>query len=88
MPTCPATPPTCAACGAVLTPTEQEANLLVTSQLIATGWPLPIRVLCARCVEDDSSDSKPLLPRAAGAGVAQIPPRPAVGATGRGPPRP
>ena len=50
MPTCAATLPTCATCGAFLTPDEQEVNLRVTSALIAMRWPLPIRHLCQRCV--------------------------------------
>jgi hypothetical protein len=40
----------CALCGAFLTPAEYEVNLWVTSALIATRWPLPIRLLCQRCV--------------------------------------
>jgi len=44
MPIFPSTLPTCAACGAFLTPDEQEANLLLTSARIATRWPLPIRI--------------------------------------------
>ena len=50
MPTYAATLPICAVCGAFLTPDEQEVNLRVTSALIATRWPLPIRHLCRRCV--------------------------------------
>ena len=50
MPTFAATLPTCATCGAFLTPDEQEVNLRVTSALIAMRWPLPIRHLCQRCV--------------------------------------
>jgi hypothetical protein len=43
----------CAICGAFLTPDEHEVNLWVTSALIATRWPLPIRLLCRRCVRHD-----------------------------------
>ena len=53
MPIFSSTLPTCAACGAFLAPTEQEANLLIASTLIATRWPLPIRLLCRRCVRHD-----------------------------------
>jgi len=56
MPIFPSTLPTCAACGAFLAPTEQEANLRITSTLIATCWTLPIRLLCLRCVADDPQD--------------------------------
>jgi len=63
MPTFSATLPLCAACGAFLTPDEQEVNLRVTSALIATRWPLPIRHLCRRCVRhgppDDPEDDEP-----------------------------
>jgi hypothetical protein len=54
MPIFSSTLPACAACDTFLTPTEQEANLLITSALIATRWPLPIRLLCRRCVVDAS----------------------------------
>ena len=54
MPTFAATLPTCAACGAFLTPDEQEVNLRVTSALLAMRWPLPIRHLCRRCVKPDA----------------------------------
>ena len=43
----------CAICGALLTPAEQEVNLWVTSTLITSRWPLPIRLLCQRCVRYD-----------------------------------
>jgi hypothetical protein len=54
MPTFAATLPTCATCGAFLPPDEQEVNLRVTSALIATRWPLPIRHLCRRCITPDA----------------------------------
>ena len=50
MPFCSSTLPTGAACGAFLAPTEQAAHRLITSTRIATRWPLPIRLLCRRCV--------------------------------------
>jgi len=53
MPIFSSTLPTCAACGAFLAPDEQEVNLWVTSALLATRWPLPIRQLCRRCVRHD-----------------------------------
>ena len=53
MPIFSPTLPTCAACGAFLAPTEQAANLLITSALIASRWPLPIRQLCRPCVRHD-----------------------------------
>ena len=53
MPIFALTLPTCAACGAFLAPTEQAANLLITSALIASRWPLPIRQLCRPCVRHD-----------------------------------
>ena len=43
----------CAICGAFLTPDEQAVHLWVTSALIATRWPLPIRLWCRRCVSHD-----------------------------------
>jgi len=43
----------CAICGTFLTPAEQEVNLWVTSALIATRWPLPILLLCQRCVRHE-----------------------------------
>ena len=43
----------CAICGAFLTPDEHEVHLWVTSALIATRWPLPIRQLCRRCVRHE-----------------------------------
>jgi len=68
MPTFPSTLPTCAACGAFLAPTEHETHLLVTSTLIATRWPLPIRLLCLCCVADDpegdAADNEPHSPGA------------------------
>jgi hypothetical protein len=47
----------CALCDAFLTPDEHEVNLRVTSALIATRWPLPIRHLCRRCVRHDPQDA-------------------------------
>src|SRR5215831_20404013 len=43
----------CAICGAFLTPDEHEVHLRVTSALLATRWPLPIRLLCRRCVRHE-----------------------------------
>ena len=54
MPTFAATLPTCATCGAFLTPDEQEVNLRVISALIAMRWPRPIRHRCRRCVTPDA----------------------------------
>src|SRR5215467_9713344 len=51
VPTFPSTLPTCAVCSAFLDPDEREANLLVTSMLLAMRWPLRIRLLCLRCVD-------------------------------------
>jgi len=63
MPSFAPTLPTCAACGAFLAPTEQAANLLITSALIASRWPLPIRQFCRPCVtpgaQDDSAGDEP-----------------------------
>ena len=53
MPILSPTLPTCAACSAFLTPFEHEVNLRVTSALIASRWPRPIRQLCRRCVRHD-----------------------------------
>jgi hypothetical protein len=51
MPTTPHAVPSCGVCGATLTTPEQAVNLRMISQLIATGWPLVIRLYCARCAE-------------------------------------
>jgi hypothetical protein len=68
MPLFSSTLPTCAACGAFLAPDEHEVNLWVTSALIATRWPLPIRLLCRRCVRhnphDDPETDEPHAPGA------------------------
>ena len=66
MPTFPATLRLCAVCGAALTSTEHEANLRLTSVLIAMRWQHPIRLLCLRCIthgpqdapEDDPEDDE------------------------------
>jgi hypothetical protein len=57
MPTFSSTLPTCAACGAVFTPFEYEANLWLLSLLIATTWQYPIRMLHLRCVAHGPQDA-------------------------------
>ena len=57
MPTFASTLPLCAACGAVLTPLEYEANLLLLSMLIATTWRYPSRMLHLRCVTPGPQDA-------------------------------
>jgi hypothetical protein len=70
MPTFAATLLICAVCGAALTSHEQEANLRLTSVLIAMRWQHPIRRLCLRCLthgpqedpEHDCEDDEPRFP--------------------------
>ena len=50
------TSPTCAYCGAFLTPVEREVNLLVVSALLTGDWSLSIRLLCTACFDDDSEE--------------------------------
>ena len=54
MTTFPITSPTCGYCGVFLWPLEREGSLRMFSFALVTEWPLPLRLCCATCIEDEA----------------------------------